>query len=423
MGANHKSTEQSVRDSDDMHDPASLRQDLDQLREEVATLRTAVRSHGTELEPYPLWIAWLRRVSGRWGLLRLTAGVGVLFGLWLNYTVMRDDRIQFAESQEAAQQQFLAGQEAALNQAKVTQKQFDEDRRQYLVAQQAVLIGTLYNRVQCAEDSCPHVASTRVRRDALVALFDLGEADFANVDLSGANLFGVNLVNADLSGATLYKARIGTDRIPGKIVKMARTNWKGVNLSRAIFDHAFMVAMILDNANLEGARGRHADLFFAHLTDATLSGADLSNANLANSVLVRADLSSASLKEVRFHDANMQGASLILADLTNALMHRADLRGVYFSGAQFGGTVLIGADLRDAGIGAFTDLRDTNLSGADLRGVDLSCWKLGAATLDGARLEGAKYGPHTTFPPAFRPTEHGLIFTRVRPGGMIGCLR
>ena len=82
--------------------------------------------------------------------------------------------------------------------------------------------------------------------------------------------------------------------------------------------------------------GERANLSYADLRYANLSGADLSNANLSG--------------------ANLRGADLSGANLSNANLRHADLSGADLSNAN-----LSGADLSNA-----------NLSGANLRGADLS---------------------------------------------------
>jgi hypothetical protein len=93
------------------------------------------------------------------------------------------------------------------------------------------------------------------------------------------------------------------------------------------------------------ASGIRADLRYADLCDAYLSGDDLRGAYLDD-----ADLSGADLSDANLSDAYLSGADLTNADLTNA-----NLRS---------------ANLSDA------DLRNANLRGADLRGADLRCANL-----------------------------------------------
>ena len=82
-------------------------------------------------------------------------------------------------------------------------------------------------------------------------------------DLSGANLFRVNLAGADLAGADLFRANLyGAD--------LAGANLAGANLA---------------GANLTGADLFGANLYGANLTGAILLGANLLGANLTGANL------------------------------------------------------------------------------------------------------------------------------------------
>jgi uncharacterized protein YjbI with pentapeptide repeats len=118
-------------------------------------------------------------------------------------------------------------------------------------------------------------------------------ADLSGVDLSWANLHGVNLAGADLYEANLH----------------------GVNLAGA-------------------------DLYEANLRYADLHGADLTRACLCWTNLRQADLSEANLNEANLNDSNLYDAGLQRANLTKAKICHADL-----SNADFRGAILDGADL------------------------------------------------------------------------------
>jgi predicted metalloprotease len=114
------------------------------------------------------------------------------------------------------------------------------------------------------------------------------------VDLSGENLFAVELEGADLSGADLF--------------------------------YSILTLAQLADADLSDADLRLVDLGFADLRNVDLSGADLSGASL-----FRADLA---------------GANLSGADLTGAVLDEANLDGVDFSGTIFAGTSMADGAIR-----------------------------------------------------------------------------
>ena len=82
-------------------------------------------------------------------------------------------------------------------------------------------------------------------------------------------------------------------------------------------------------ADLSGADLRYANLRRANLSGADLSGADLRYANLSGANLSGADLSDADLRY-----ANLSGADLRRADLSGADLSGADLRRADLSGAE-----------------------------------------------------------------------------------------
>ena len=113
-----------------------------------------------------------------------------------------------------------------------------------------------------------------------------GRRDFANCNLSGADLHeltleGVNfneskLVKTNLRGANLHKA------------DLSQTGMNHANLRDADLSDAFM-----SYSNLGGADLRGADLTNAYLSYANLTGANLCGANLTNAKVTQEQLTSA----------------------------------------------------------------------------------------------------------------------------------
>ena len=89
-----------------------------------------------------------------------------------------------------------------------------------------------------------------------------------------------------------------------------------------------------ERANLSWAYLRWADLSGADLSGANLSWAYLSWANLSGADLSGADLSWAYLRWANLSGADLSGADLSWADLRWANLTGANLSGVYFSGAD-----------------------------------------------------------------------------------------
>lgn len=113
-----------------------------------------------------------------------------------------------------------------------------------------------------------------------------GRRDFANCNLSGAdlqelNLEGINfneskLVKTNLRGANLHKA------------DLSQTGMNHANLRDADLSDAFMSYCNLAGADLRGADLTNAYLTYANLTNANLCGANLTNAKVTQEQLTAA---------------------------------------------------------------------------------------------------------------------------------------
>jgi len=113
-------------------------------------------------------------------------------------------------------------------------------------------------------------------------------ANLSYADLTGADLYGVNLWDADLRYASLSNAyMIGADL---RNSSLDYANLSGADLSRAL----------LTEANLT-----NVDLLLADL-----SRADLTNANLTNANLTDTDLDDAFLFSANLTNANLTGSNL-----------------------------------------------------------------------------------------------------------------
>ncbi len=146
------------------------------------------------------------------------------------------------------------------------------------------------------------------------------------VDLSNADLHGV-----DLRGAKLY----------------------GVDLSEAN----------LDNALLSYAHLLNADLFQANLTSAFLIGTNLQNADLREANLSKSQLNNANLVNANLTDADLSDVLLSRADLSYGTFENASFRRSYLVGAVFRGCNLYKTDFTSAVCGD-TTFADLDLSEA-----------------------------------------------------------
>lgn len=134
----------------------------------------------------------------------------------------------------------------------------------------------------------------------------------ASVDLSGADLSGLNLQNILLRPP------------PGGTSNMAK-----VTMVSTWLDHSQLREVSLRDANLKGANLENADL-----TGADLGGANLNGANLIEADLTNANLSHANLDKARLLSSNLSKAGLAFAQLGTAEMAGANLTGADITGCD-----------------------------------------------------------------------------------------
>ena len=97
----------------------------------------------------------------------------------------------------------------------------------------------------------------------------------------------------------------------------------GANLRKANLNWANLCKADLSGADLCGANPRKADLNGANLCKADLSGANLTRANLTRADLARADLARANLTDTNLTDTNLTDTNLTDTNLTGANLTRA----------------------------------------------------------------------------------------------------
>src|SRR6266700_2786943 len=118
-----------------------------------------------------------------------------------------------------------------------------------------------------AQQKANHAATARTRTDVVRLLQDVGSPE--QLDVSGQNLRGINLMNCNLWGANLSQA------------SACEANLCGTNLSKADLHGADLRGTYLCWADLRGANLGEADLRGVDLSWANLGEADLRGANLS----------------------------------------------------------------------------------------------------------------------------------------------
>jgi uncharacterized protein YjbI with pentapeptide repeats len=183
------------------------------------------------------------------------------------------------------------------------------------------------NRAQTAAT----VASATAR-----ALADTGRG----LNLSEAELAGLNLSNLDLRGATLSRARLDSADLSGADLRGAtlicplteRTTFRGAKLDE-VYAHAFSaVSADWSGAHMPGAIDTTGSLFHGvNLTRSVLSGGNYAGAtfyqcDLTGANLSGCDLTGATFNECVLRDTVLTGATLAAGTITRSSMDGSDLR-------------------------------------------------------------------------------------------------
>lgn len=152
----------------------------------------------------------------------------------------------------------------------------------------------------------------KLSASTLLAAYQSGRLDFASVTLNGVDLF-----EQDLRGIVLSQAVIQRAYLPY------------INLSNATLDQAQFQGSELSDAKLYNVDARKSNFQGAMMARANLRKGNFQGAILAGANLYGADLRSADLRH-----ADLRGADLTRADLTGALLAQADLAGCNLFRAQ-----------------------------------------------------------------------------------------
>ena len=209
-----------------------------------------------------------------------------------------------------------------------------ERRRQPVSPRKAALTATLHAREPCtlarkllSRDGprCPPKSALRARIEAVLALYALGERDFAAANLEKAKLDRVDLRDSKLPFARLGHASLRDAQL--YFTDLSSASLDAADLERANLWSANLAGAGLRGAKLQGAKLQHAQLGNAELADADLAGAFLIDATLVDATLTNASLAGAFLIGAHLANAKLANADLAGADLTRAILDGANLKG------------------------------------------------------------------------------------------------
>jgi uncharacterized protein YjbI with pentapeptide repeats len=258
----------------------------------------------------------------------------------------------------------------------------------------------------------PHIPPppAPIRRGEILSRIKRGEG-FAGEDLTGADLYRMNLAGVDFSGAILPRADFSHSDLSG-------ADFSGANLGDSLLRGVTARKTNFAGADMNGAELQEADLDGANFTGTDLSYAILKKASLEEieakkSLWAVANLSEARMKKANLEEADLSGAILYQADLSGANLKLASLKNVRARGIQAQKINLTEADLTGANLAEgnleeavgpgsvwedakcfrgrfpFANFEKSDFSGAYLEGTDFSCANLRHARMAGAILRGA----------------------------------
>lgn len=204
------------------------------------------------------------------------------------------------------------------------------------------------------------------------------KVDVTPIDLSGADLNGVNLTKAPLAGANLSDANLTN-------AKLSYAELTNADLSKAQLRDAVFVG-----ANLAKAQLRMAQIDGTNFETADLSGASLHHAEIDQASFEYAQLNMAKLwsAKTKGTKSSFRHASMVSVEMLSANLPRADFSEANLSLANFALAKLDGAKFDGA-----------NLNGASFKATQIKGVQAKYAVVDGATIfdGGCKVDIHTDF--------------------------
>jgi len=207
-------------------------------------------------------------------------------------------------------------------------------------------------------------------------------ADFTNANLESTNFSGATLTNAIFVGASLDNANFSGATLDGAFftgTHVSKVNWgTAISAKGTHFKDTVGISCKIGSAN----PNQHADFTQADFTGADFSKSDFSYAYLNEATLIRAVFIGAIFQGVDFTSAQLGGldktaaADMSFTYMPNVIFSKANLFGVSFVFATVFGA---STQMSDA-----ATMEQADFSNAYLEGINLT-----AATLQGAKFDNA----------------------------------
>lgn len=216
--------------------------------------------------------------------------------------------------------------------------------------------------------------------DANLTDANLRYADFSLANLHEAKLTGIKAGSAKFAGARLQKAVLARADLFEADLFGVQAAWADFT-DASIKDGADLRYADLQGAWLSGLDGWNTKYSFADLTGAHLDGASLGEKSEFIGIVARdADFTKATLANQTIQEGNFEGATFSEASLSGTTFMNVSLRDARFPNAHAAGLKVLGGSLEGA------SFKNADLYSATFEGVDLT-----QTSFEGARLGNAKF--------------------------------
>ncbi|CAB3669078.1 DUF2169 family type VI secretion system accessory protein [Achromobacter pestifer] len=243
----------------------------------------------------------------------------------------------------------------------------------------------------------PPLRAQRTRRKLEAQLKgsrDCRDLNLTGADLSGMDLSNVNFQRAILAGATLADARLDGSDLSDAVLAgadLTRASMRGVNLTRANLGRAHCVQTDFAKSQITETTWDHAHCERCSFLDSAwqlgrLHQTRLKDCDLSRAVFSQWTAMSATLEGCRFNEARLDQCLFMQGALANADFAHANLVRVGFMDVAFSGRF----SLQDATLDGCSFAGRVELAGACLRGMQFRQGSARGATLSGADMRNAR---------------------------------
>jgi uncharacterized protein YjbI with pentapeptide repeats len=247
----------------------------------------------------------------------------------------------------------------------------------------------------------------RIDNGAWITDLDLPAALAAGIDLSWADLRGIEISGWDFNRAVLDHADLSQARV--LFCDLERCSLLGARLDGALFSGCDLSRAVLDGASLMNTRMEAGSLNRTQLRGVQADGLELLNLDASRMIFDGSRLHGARIEGVNLSRAQGEGADLSGLWLLNANLDHIVLSEASLVDGELDGCSLAHADLRHARLDRFwirsSSAAQARFDHAHMPGVR---WE-GSVSFAQASFEGACYDQESSFPAWFNRELEGML--------------